>query len=83
MKQKIQILKKLIFNMHVKKIIFQLFNISFKKKIILTTKDKTRILLHLASQRGRCDIVEYIIPKGANKNAKDKDEKTPYDAASN
>ena len=37
--------------------------------------------LHYASEWGETEIVKYLVSKGANKNAKDKDDKTPYDLA--
>ena len=37
--------------------------------------------LHVASEKGKTDIVQYLISIGANKSAKDKDGKTPDDLA--
>ena len=37
--------------------------------------------LHLASSFGHIDIVEFLVSRGAKKNVKDEDGKTPYDLA--
>ena len=66
--------------MHVKKVIFQLLNILFQKMQIYEQKiEKTP--LHYASEWCETDVVKYLVSKGANKNAKVKDDRTPYDLA--
>ena len=39
--------------------------------------------LHYASYWNKTDIVKYLVSKGANKNAKAKNGRTPYDMAKN
>ena len=37
--------------------------------------------LHCASKWGQTDIARYLVSKGANKSAKTRNNKTPYDLA--
>ena len=36
--------------------------------------------LHIVSYHSTIDVVKYLVSKGANKNAKNKDGKTPYES---
>ena len=55
-----------------------------KQKVNINIKgNKERTPLHYACWFGQIPIAEYLISKGASKNTKDKDGKTPYDLAHN
>ena len=51
----------------------------FKK---MTLMDLFHFFLHIACQKGQLEIVQSLVEKGANIEAKDKSEKTPLHIAS-